>query len=374
MGALRDTSSRTALADVSSVPVVFTARVIFRCPSRAPLAHTTPRAVARLFQLVSLVRQVSTAQQVHPTARTALATPFRRRTQVRALPVMRATLPARTTCRAPLALWVSGPTAQFAATALLVLLVHLAPQRRKGACTPGTYSSMAWLTFLMPAGKACPSSSCWVFQRQHDAVFVLLVRTTLRTPPFVPRPPMKYCNLTTTSTTYNCPDGWYSLGGAWNCTVCPAGYYCPTDSTDGKPLACTGGATSAAGSTTCQVCPAGFSCPNAYTQIACVTGTYSLSNQTSCTVCPPGSYCPSTTLAPISCPAGTFSIGGSVAFCTSCNSTASTAYYQNETNKTTCNICPAGYMCPNSYSNPVPCPIGYVSSAGAFTCTPVLLV
>ena len=45
--------------------------------------------------------------------------------------------------------------------------------------------------------------------------------------------------------------------------------------------------------TVCDKCPAGYRCPSTTTntQIACQTGYYAIGGKFSCTACPPGSYC-----------------------------------------------------------------------------------
>ena len=74
----------------------------------------------------------------------------------------------------------------------------------------------------------------------------------------------------------------YSTIGQSNCQWCPAGYYCPLNTTDpvGSP------------------CPPGYYCPQGTDhahEFPCPPGTYNphqgMTNSTACLICPPGEYC-----------------------------------------------------------------------------------
>ena len=55
-----------------------------------------------------------------------------------------------------------------------------------------------------------------------------------------------------------CNSGEYSNAKATSCTICPAGYSCPTKSD--PPIACASGEYSSKGQITCDVCPSGSKC------------------------------------------------------------------------------------------------------------------
>ncbi|CUE73353.1 membrane-associated protein, putative [Bodo saltans] len=241
------------------------------------------------------------------------------------------------------------------------------------ACTSGTYS-YSGLGYCQDceAGFACPATST---QCSNNATLRNRYACPLGTYASGSQSSctlctaMHYCPDPTNATIIACPSGFYSTVGAYNCTICPPGFYCPSNSTTGSPLICGSNTTSGSGAVECSVCPAGFQCPTANTQFACVPGTYSLAGAVTCSTCPNGSYCSSTSVAPIPCPAGTFSIGGVVSYCTACNATTSTgAVYQNATGQSTCHACPAGSYCTNTYSTPIACPVGFISTAGSFSC------
>ena len=55
-----------------------------------------------------------------------------------------------------------------------------------------------------------------------------------------------------------CPTGRYSLGKQQSCTVCPAGKYCPTSSSE--PINCQTGYFSFGEQFNCTQCEAGYEC------------------------------------------------------------------------------------------------------------------
>lgn len=86
------------------------------------------------------------------------------------------------------------------------------------------------------------------------------------------------------------------------------------------PIPCNAGSYAPPGSVKCYECPLGASCPSSKmpTFILCVNGSYSdVTNATSCKSCPPGKKCPHPSQAPVDCPDGTFSRGGTL-LCTDC--------------------------------------------------------
>ena len=169
-----------------------------------------------------------------------------------------------------------------------------------------------------------------------------------------------YCPLGTVSPTANkCPAGRYTdsihLVKREDCSVCPArqvcaagtggvqrpptrcaaGYYCPNGTQYATQYACLPGSfsnrTNLASASECDVCPAGSYCiggrasidgacaagffcaagSSSAQQAACPAGTYSartdLADAAGCLDCPVAQYCPRASIAPIDCPAGTFS-------------------------------------------------------------------
>ena len=142
------------------------------------------------------------------------------------------------------------------------------------------------------------------------------------------------------------------------CTVCPAGSYCPVGSY--QPIPCPAGSycgTGALGPTTCTVgfycplgasepisCEAGTYCPvGSGTRTACYMGYYCPTEATSQVDCPAASYCPTGSGAPTPCPAGAY-----------CPALAS-----NPTS------CPPGSYCPASSSVATQCPAASTSDPGA---------
>ena len=106
---------------------------------------------------------------------------------------------------------------------------------------------------------------------------------------------------------------------------------CPDKAT--SPVPCDAGTYAPSGSLQCYGCPLGASCPNIKmpTYIMCTNGSYNdVSNATTCKSCPPGKKCPNPTEAPVDCPDGMFSKGGSL----------------------DCTQCPGGYRQVSKHNNP----------------------
>jgi hypothetical protein len=82
-----------------------------------------------------------------------------------------------------------------------------------------------------------------------------------------------------------------------------------------------------------------------------------MKSSSECTICPVGYYCLSGSIAPVACPAGTYSSRISVVALADGASRG-------------CIACPAGYYCANSPTfEPVACPAGSYSDASATSCT-----
>jgi hypothetical protein len=75
------------------------------------------------------------------------------------------------------------------------------------------------------------------------------------------------------------------------CKQCPPGYYCPYGAPDKLP--CPAGSWSIGAQEYCTLCLAGFECPSTTMpqSNACLIGTYSLVGQASCTICPKNYEC-----------------------------------------------------------------------------------
>jgi hypothetical protein len=208
-------------------------------------------------------------------------------------------------------------------------------------------------------------------------------------------------------TDYACPPGTFtdstSLRRIDECSVCPAGsfcplgtggpalpplacfagYFCPLGTTRGDEFACPPGSYSSSTSLTaaeeCTPCPAGQHCVgggNAPTgpcstghycplrtaradDNACPAGTYtnatSLAAASQCDACDVGRYCEAGTTTPVPCPAGSFA-----------NTTGSSAPGPGA--YPACVRCPAGYECSMGSVNPSPCGVGRVSDVAAGQC------
>nr|XP_023681774.1 uncharacterized protein LOC111851265 [Paramormyrops kingsleyae] len=127
---------------------------------------------------------------------------------------------------------------------------------------------------------------------------------------------------------------------AEDCSVCPAGYFCPHASTI-RPSPCGAGSYSADGSAVCLPCQRGHYCSNDATsqeamlsQMVCPAGLLCSQGldrepQRSSTLCPKGFYCPGGSVDPnpIPCPNGTY------------GSQAGLRKLEE------CTTCPAGHFC-----------------------------
>lgn len=112
---------------------------------------------------------------------------------------------------------------------------------------------------------------------------------------------------------FPCPAGfWCQYPGMsdYRLFSCPIGKYCPEGQ---PPVFCPGGrqrnSTGGRDSSDCKPCPAGFYCPfnsTQYSGIPCAPGTYCSNNETDGAAsekeCPGGYYCPARTGTPFHCP------------------------------------------------------------------------
>ena len=117
-----------------------------------------------------------------------------------------------------------------------------------------------------------------------------------------------------------CAPGTFALAGAASCTPCPSGELC--SSTIAAGTTPPSGAYAPSGSIVVRDCPDGKRCPTPATAVACPAGQWSGSNRatadrTSCIPVPAGYELPAGADAPVKCPLGHHSAGGS-ASCSRC--------------------------------------------------------
>ncbi|XP_053373919.1 uncharacterized protein LOC123532096 [Mercenaria mercenaria] len=106
----------------------------------------------------------------------------------------------------------------------------------------------------------------------------------------------------------DCTDGYYCENTYEYPTICPTGHFC----VNGLKSPCSAGTfTSNSGSAQCEQCTPGYYCPN-------------LGLSTVTDVCWIGHYCPEGAVVPSPCPNG---------------------YYQTDTGKSDCIICPVNFYC-----------------------------
>lgn len=156
-----------------------------------------------------------------------------------------------------------------------------------------------------------------------------------------------------------CDPGFYSFSRSLVCTECPAAYKCNT--TTAAPLPCEPGFYSLAGSTNCAAVPAGYGAvsadssslypcvsPGRYAPLRSFPAPTAAHASLACTICPAGFSCADPTALPVACKSGEWSrVGAGV-----------------------CSPCPAGYYCSNAaVAAPVICPAGTYSIGNATACT-----
>jgi len=264
-------------------------------------------------------------------------------------------------------------------------------------------------------GRYCLDDSC---MKLEDADDLTVVDTSfdyssqgfsLRRP--VPCPAGMYChpgtavNMTSIndfttpqpcSESMYCPEGSIDPLGSGECPrgfycpfakklPCPVGTYCPRDG-HWDPLPCPPSTFNAmTGQLKCSQCPAGFICPGfgRLQPATCPAGFACTAEQlTSPNVrCPAGFYCPSgsvtgdpfrndTTLRPYPCAAGSYCLGGvgydetrigDFLYSRPCTE----GFYCElaSVGPKGSGLCPAGFLCPQGTSNPVPTPKGYFAAS-----------
>ena len=190
-------------------------------------------------------------------------------------------------------------------------------------CDPGMFCEKPGL--YAPSGKCLQGYYC------PDNVEIIYSE-----PSSFPCPRGYYC-LNGTSVPKGCPPGSYQpAAGSWSCRTCPAGKFCPGNTSD--PLPCPPHSYCLNGTIVPTYCPNGtFTYQN-------VTGLY---DPTQCTPCTRGSYCQRGIIA------GNCS-GGYICYRGSPDPLPANGLHGI--------ICPLGYYCPPGTTEKLKCPKGLVIS------------
>ena len=168
------------------------------------------------------------------------------------------------------------------------------------------------------------------------------------------------------------------VGSVDQCQPCPAGSWCPEQTTVRK---CTDNAISLQGSfkaencslcasgwlkngpLSCRRCLNGYACPDLLTEYPCTPGSYAPALATTCVTCSASSYASvnaSTTCTP--CATNSSSVAGAT---DEAQCVCSDGYYKLGLTKT-CAVCTAGSACSGNYIQQ--CPAGKSSTAGQGAC------
>lgn len=158
-----------------------------------------------------------------------------------------------------------------------------------------------------------------------------------------------------------CPAGFYcgSLAAITTSGRCQAGYYCPAGQKTASPVA--------------FLCTAGNYCPSgSASEVVCPGGTFNtLTGQAVCQSCPKGFTCAGGSSSPVQCPAGYKCTGGNtLANKEDCGD----GYFQPFQGQSTCVVCPAGFYCGSGHlTAPILCPVKSYCPSGSnapFDCDP----
>eukprot|EP00753_Platysulcus_tardus_P014947 PLAT4666.1.p1 GENE.PLAT4666.1~~PLAT4666.1.p1 ORF type:complete len:1265 (-),score=566.59 PLAT4666.1:135-3875(-) len=144
----------------------------------------------------------------------------------------------------------------------------------------------------------------------------------------------------------DCQLGFFSAGGDYNCTACPAGTY-----------------SDAAGAASCTACPAGT-----------FSVVLSATNASTCEPCPAGSISAADgSTACADCPAGTYTDGAGQTVCLNCTAGTASALAAAGS-EDTCQPCPAGFFSLQGAANCTACPAGHFNDMlGSDSCEECLL-
>ena len=168
-------------------------------------------------------------------------------------------------------------------------------------------------------------------------------------------------------------------GAVDQCTPCPAGSWCPEQTT---VRSCTDNAVSLPGSfkadncslcadgwlkngpLSCRRCLSGYACPNLNTEYVCTPGSYAPALATACVTCTAGSY--ASVNASTACTPCAANSNSAVGATDEAQCACSDGHYKLGLTKT-CAVCTAGSAC--SGNSIQQCPIGKSSSTGQAACT-----
>ena len=179
------------------------------------------------------------------------------------------------------------------------------------------------------AGKYCPGNNqefdCPIGTYQPAATTIGDVKQSLDN--CLNCPAGYFCNATATTTyeRWPCPPAHFCLIGTRNPLTCPGGTY--RNMIGGKDQS------------DCFQCPAGSYCPEeSSVYISCPAGQYCKAGSADTTICPPGYFCSQSTSVPEDCPASYYCPQGT---------------YQPIP-------CYFGTYCPPNTIFPIPCPLGTI--------------
>ena len=171
-----------------------------------------------------------------------------------------------------------------------------------------------------------------------------------------------------------CTKGYYQPNPAKDaCITCPAGHYCGVGASIARPCPSGFYATST-GNFRCSMCPTGATCalPGTVAPITCPAGTYQPDGSgrspclacpdghisgvgaSTCTQCSPGHYCPDTQGTMLPCPAGSYQDEYGAIACKTCW----LGSYPASDGATSCTVCQPGFYCPDPSKQPIPCSPG----------------
>ena len=163
----------------------------------------------------------------------------------------------------------------------------------------------------------------------------------------------------------SCPKGYFmaSTGSSGPCTICTAGYMCPTAGMS-TPTGCSNGQWTIEGQISCDPCPAGYYCAG-NVKTVCGAGYYCPIGSSAPAACTGGYYCPGATGIQLICPPGQTS-GATASICVATTAGFFTKQAQSDTVMAS-NPCAPGYFCETGAKGSIhkPCPPGTYVAAGA---------
>jgi len=121
----------------------------------------------------------------------------------------------------------------------------------------------------------------------------------------------------------------------------------------------------------CISCPAGQYCPlQTTTPTPCPAGAYRLisggADSSDCSSCPVGNYCPIGTVTPVQCSAGTYRVTTGASQLSDCILCLPGTYSLQVGRSSNCPLCEVNFYCRTSTSKDI-CPLHTVSAAGSYS-------